>query len=57
MKFIRIISAVLAIILAVSAISLPVFAADPASIETYPTVEYDSQQDKIATMTLKYQDK
>ena len=42
MKKIRLISAVLAIFLALSAVSLPVFAADTTTLDmrTYPTTEY-----------------
>ena len=47
MKKIRIISAVLAILLAFSAVSLPVFAADIADISNYPTTEYESMADKL----------
>lgn len=50
MKKIRIISAVLAILLAFSAVSLPVFAADPADIGDYPTTEYESMYEKLSTM-------
>ena len=60
MKKIRILSAILAILLAFSAVSLPVFAADVTSgvdITTYPTTEYDSQSEKLATMTLLYESK
>ncbi len=57
MKKIRLISAVLAILLAVSAVSLPVFAADPVDIATYPTTEYDSMYEKLSTMTLMYESK
>ena len=56
MKKFRIISAVLAILLAFSAVSLPVFAADAVDISVYPTTEYRSQQAKVATMTLMYED-
>ena len=56
MKKFRIISAVLAILLAFSAVSLPVFAADAVDISVYPTTEYQSQQAKVATMTLMYED-
>lgn len=52
MKKIRIISAVLAILLAFSAVSLPVFAAD---IVDYPTTEYESMYEKLGTMTLMYE--
>ncbi len=51
MKKIRIISAVLAILLAFSAVSLPVFAADPVDIAEYPTTEYESMYEKLSTMT------
>lgn len=57
MKKIRIISAVLAILLAFSAVSLPVFAADIADIANYPTTEYESMADKLTTMTLMYESK
>ncbi len=57
MKKIRIISAVLAILLAFSAVSLPVFAADIADISAYPTTEYESMADKLTTMTLEYESK
>ena len=60
MKKIRILSAILAILLAFSAVSLPVFAADVTSgvdITTYPTTEYDSQSEKLATMALLYESK
>lgn len=57
MKKFRMISAVLAILLAFSAVSLPVFAADAVDIAVYPTTEYQSQQEKVATMTLMYEDK
>lgn len=54
MKKIRILSAVLAILLAFSTIGLPVFGAD---IEDYPmTDEWESQQLKIDSMTRMYQD-
>ena len=54
MKKIRILSAVLAILLAFSAISLPVFGAD---IENYPSTEdWESQQLKVAEMTCMYED-
>ena len=54
MKKIRILSAVLAILLAFSAISLPVFGAD---IENYPSTEdWKSQQLKVAEMTCMYED-
>lgn len=54
MKKIRILSAVLAILLAFSAISLPVFGAD---IEDYPsTDDWESQRLKIAEMTCMYED-
>ena len=54
MKKIRILSAVLAILLAFSAISLPVFGAD---IENYPsTDDWESQQLKIDEMTCMYED-
>jgi hypothetical protein len=57
MKKIRIISAVLAILLAFSAVSLPVFAADIADISNYPTTEYESMADKLTTMTLMFESK
>ena len=57
MKKIRIISAVLAILLAFSAVSLPVFAADMADISDYPTTEYESMAEKLTTMTLMYESK
>ncbi len=61
MKKIRILSAILAILLAFSAVSLPVFAADEVTsgvdITTYPTVSYTSQEAKVATMTLMYESK
>lgn len=57
MKKFRIISAILAILLAFSAVSLPVFAADPADITAYPTTEYASMQAKLDTMTLGYEDR
>ncbi len=50
MKKIRIISAVLAILLAFSAVSLPVFAADIVDIASYPTTEYESMYEKLDTM-------
>ena len=54
MKKIRILSAVLAILLAFSAISLPVFGAD---IEDYPSTEdWESQQLKVSEMTCMYED-
>lgn len=54
MKKIRILSAVLAILLAFSAISLPVFGAD---IDKYPSTEdWESQQLKVAEMTCMYED-
>ncbi len=54
MKKIRILSAVLAILLAFSTIGLPVFGAD---IEDYPmTDEWESQQLKIDSMTRMYED-
>ena len=58
MKKFRLISAVLAILLAVSAVSLPVFADDTTTLDitTYPTTEYLSQQAKVDTMTLLYED-
>ena len=58
MKKIRLISAVLAIFLALSAVSLPVFADDTTTLDitTYPTTEYLSQQAKVDTMTLMYED-
>ncbi len=52
MKKIRIISAVLAILLAFSAVALPVFA---ASIDEYPSTEYESMAEKLSTMTLMYE--
>ena len=59
MKKFRIVSAVLAILLALSAVSLPVFADDTTTtidISTYPTTEYLSQKAKVDTMTLMYED-
>ena len=57
MKKIRIISSILAILLAFSAVSLPVFAANGIDISSYPTTEeYESQQEKVASMVLKYKD-
>ena len=54
MKKIRILSAILAILLAFSAISLPVFGAD---IEDYPsTDDWESQQLKVSEMTCMYED-
>jgi len=54
MKKIRILSAVLAILLAFSAIGLPVFGAD---IENYPsTDDWESQQLKVNEMTCMYED-
>ncbi len=55
MKKIRIISAVLAVILAISAVSLPVFAADEIDISSYPTTEYESMYEKLEYMTLMYE--
>ncbi len=55
MKKIRIISAVLAILLAFSAVGLPVFAADSIDIASYPTTEYDSMYEKLSYMTLLYE--
>ncbi len=55
MKKIRIISAVLAILLAFSAVSLPVFAADDVAISSYPTTEYESMYEKLGTMTKMYE--
>ena len=55
MRKIRIISAILAILLAFSAMSLPVFAA--VDIIDYPTFDdYTAQQLKVDSMTLKYED-
>ncbi|MBQ9748667.1 MAG: hypothetical protein IJV98_07780 [Clostridia bacterium] len=54
MKKIRIISAVLAILLAFSAVSLPVFAADPVDIASYPTTEYETMYEKLSTMKEMY---
>ncbi len=55
MKKIRIISAILAILLAFSAVSLPVFAA--VDIVDYPTFDdYTSQQLKVDSMELLYED-
>ncbi len=54
MKKIRIISAVLAILLAFTAVGLPVFAADPIDIASYPTTEYESMYEKLDYMTLLY---
>ncbi|MBQ3489593.1 MAG: hypothetical protein IJA86_03275, partial [Clostridia bacterium] len=54
MKKIRILSAILAILLAFSAIGLPVFGAE---LETYPSYEdWISQQVKVAEMTCMYED-
>ena len=54
MKKIRILSAVLAILLAFSTIGLPVFGAD---IENYPSTEdWESQQLKVNEMTCMYED-
>ncbi|MBQ7309805.1 MAG: hypothetical protein IJW87_06465 [Clostridia bacterium] len=55
MRKIRIISAILAILLAFSAVSLPVFAA--VDIVDYPTFDdYTSQQLKVASMEVMYED-
>lgn len=50
MKKIRIVSAVLAVLLAFSALSLPVFAADIVDITAYPTTKYESQRAKLEAM-------
>ncbi len=57
MKKIRIISAVLAILLAFSALGLPVFAADPVDIASYPTTEYESMYEKLSYMEALYENK
>ncbi len=57
MKKIRIISAVLAILLAFSAVCLPVFAADPVTIDVYPTTEYESMRDRLTTMEEMFESK